>query len=332
MTHSVLKRVGAGMALMLALGGCRGRGQAEAVPMQATDEQPFIAQTASLAQAPLAATPVAGGYADGGGRVVGHVGGPGGGVNTPRAEPERQTAPIVPVPTGRKLIRDAHAILEVPSVEQALAKLRAQIERAGGYVTAESRRRDARGLNRGDLTLRVPAATLDTLMAGLASLGKVEQTWTTAGDITEEYFDLELRLNNQRQLQARLLELLNRAGNKLSDLLETERELARVRGEIEQLEGRQRFWDNRVSLATLMVMMHEPLPAVATAAGGPFAALKHSFSEAADNFVYAIAGVIAFTGGLIPIAAAILLGLWIIAKLWKLRKRSKARKAQNTTS
>jgi len=329
-THSVLKRVGAGMALMLALGGCRGRGQAEAVPMQATDEQPFNAQTASLAQSRAAATTMAAGYASG--VVGGRVGGPGGGVNTPRAEPGRQTAPIVPVPTGRKLIRDAHAILEVPSVEQALAKLRAQIESAGGYVTAESRSRVARGVNRGDLTLRVPAAKLDTLVAGLASLGKVEQTWTTAGDITEEYFDLELRLNNQRQLQARLLELLNRAGNKLSDLLETERELARVRGEIEQLEGRQRFWDNRVSLATLMVMMHEPLPAVATAEGGPFAALKHSFSEAADNFVYAIAGVIAFTGGLIPIAAAILLGLWIIAKLWKLRKRSKARKAQNTTS
>ena len=75
-------------------------------------------------------------------------------------------------------------------------------------------------------------------------------------------------------------------------------------------------------------LVHVPVPGVATAEGGPSAALKRSFSQAADNFVYAIAGVIAFTGGLIPIAAAALLGLWILAKLWKLRKRSKARKAQ----
>jgi hypothetical protein len=82
----------------------------------------------------------------------------------------------------------------------------------------------------------------------------------------------------------------------------------------------------------LMVWVHEPLPAVATAEGGPFAAVRHSFSQAADNFIYAVAGVIAFTGGLIPIAGAILLGLWIIVKSWKLRKRLAARKAQRTPS
>jgi hypothetical protein len=263
---------------------------------------------------------VVGGLAGG---VVGRAGGAGGGAS--------QAAATVPVPAGRKLTRDAHAVLEVKSVEQALARLRAQAESAGGYVAAQSQSRDPRSVNRGDLTLRVPVAKLDALLAGLASLGTVEQTRTMTGDITEEYYDLELRLNNQRQLHARLLELLNRAGNKLSDLLEAERELARVRGEIEQMEGRQRFWDNRVSLATLTVMVHEPLPSVATAEGGPWVAVTHSFSQAADNFVYAIAGVIAFTGGLIPIAAAVLLGLWIIAKLWKLRKRSKARTAQKIT-
>ena len=224
------------------------------------------------------------------------------------------------MPTGRKLIRDVAATLEVSSVEKAIEKLRRDAESTGGYVGAESRSRDTRGINTGAITLRLPAAKLDGFVAGLSSVGKVEQTNATANDITEEYFDLELRLNTQRQLQARLLELLNRPGNKLSDLLETERELARVRGEIEQMEGRQRFWDNRVSLASLAVSVHEPMPAVATAEGGAWAALKHSFSDAANNFVYAIAGVISFTGGLIPVAIAIVIGLWMVTKLWKLRK------------
>jgi len=322
-TRTLLKRVGAGIVLMVALVGCRGQGQANAVPMQASVE-PYPEAPAgdeALAQSSRYGGGVVGGLPARGAGGAGRVGG---GV-APAPPAGRQAGATVPVPPGRKLIRDAQAVLEVASVERALTTLRAQVESAGGYVAAQSQSRDhnARSANRGDVTLRLPAAKLDAFMAGLASLGTVEQARTTAGDITEEYFDLELRLNNQRQLQDRLVELLNRAGNKLSDLLEAERELARVRGEIEQMEGRQRFWDNRVSLATLTVTVHEPMPTVASAEGGPFAALRHSFSQAADNFVYAIAGVIAFTGGLIPIAAAVLLGLWILVKLWKARRRSK---------
>ena len=182
-------------------------------------------------------------------------------------------------------------------------------------------------MNRGNLVLRVTAGKLDALVASLSSLGTIEHLRTTAGDITEEYFDLELRLANQRRLQARLLELLNRPGNKVSDLIEAERELARVSGEIEQMEGRRRFWDNRVALATLSTDLHEPLPAVAGGEGGPLAALKRSFSNAADNFVYAVAGIIAFTGGLIPVALAILLAAWIVVRAWRLRKRLRARRA-----
>jgi hypothetical protein len=248
-------------------------------------------------------------------RLGGAGGGAVGGLNRPAATSS------VPEPGGRKLIRNSGASLEVKSVEQALVKLRQQAESAGGYVSVEERSRDDRGVNRGSITLHVPSAKLGTVSASLQTVGTIEQSHISATDITEEYFDLELRLGNQRQLQARLIELLNRPDNKLSDLLETERELARVRGEIEQLEGRQRFWDNRVSLAMLAVAVHEPQPAVASAAGGAVAALRHSFSEAADNFVYAIAGIISITGGLIPIAAALVLAVWIIAKLWKLRKR-----------
>ncbi len=93
------------------------------------------------------------------------------------------------------------------------------------------------------------------------------------------------------------------------------------------MEGRRRFWDNRVALATLSIDLHEPLPAVAGGEGGPLAALKRSFSNAADNFVYAVAGIIAFTGGLIPVALAILLAAWIVVRAWRLRKRLRARRA-----
>ena len=229
------------------------------------------------------------------------------------------TGPL-PVPKDRKLIRDANALLEVRSLDDALGRLRALVEKSGGYVTNEHRMRDERGARQGMLVARVPAGQLDSLTAALQSVGKVERFQVSAHDITEEYFNLELRLRNQRLLEARLLELLGRAGNRLSDLLETERELARVRSEIDQLEGRQRFWDSRVSLSTLTIELREPRPAVAGEQGGAWAALKKSFSDAADNFVLAVAGIIAATGALIPIVVVFAVVLYGLVRWWRWRR------------
>jgi hypothetical protein len=144
----------------------------------------------------------------------------------------------------------------------------------------------------------------------------------SAQDITEQYFDLEIRLANQRRLETRLLELLERRTNELSDLLEIEREAARVRGEIEQLEGRKRFWDNQVSLSTLQVELHEPRPAIAGSEGGAWRTLLDSFRRFADNFVLSIAGIIAVAGGLIPVAVALGLVIWIAGGLLRRRRRA----------
>lgn len=252
------------------------------------------------------------------GRVVGGVAGPG--MHGQTGLPPGQ----VPVPQDRKLIRDASAWLEVKAVDQALAALRTLAERSGGYVTSEQRSRDERSVGQGMLVARVPSGKLDSLTDALKSVGTVLRFQLSANDISEELFNLELRLRNQRQLEARLLELLNRPGNRLSDLLETERELARVRSEIDQLEGRQRFWDNRVALSTVTVEVHEPRPAVAGAQGGAWAALKKSFSDAADNFVLAIAGIIAATGALIPIFVVFAVVLYLLVRWWRWRRRRRS--------
>ncbi len=239
---------------------------------------------------------------------------------------------IVPVPTERKLIREGQATLEVKSVDAALTRLRELAREAGGYTTSESRLRDEQRVNRGRIECRVPAAKLDSVSAALKALGTVESLTVSASDITEEYFDLEIRLRNQRALEARLLALLERPTNRLSDLLDAERELARVRGEIDQMEGRRRFWDNRVALSTLSVEVHEPVPAVGGNEGGALSMLRHAFREAADNFVSAVAGIIAVTGGLLPVLAAFALVVWALVRGWRYRRSRRAARHPGVTT
>ena len=155
-------------------------------------------------------------------------------------------------------------------------------------------------------------------------LGRVLELSVHAEDITEQYFDLEIQLRNRLALEAKLRQLLERSGNRLSDLLEVEREMTRVRGEIEQLEGRKRLWDNQVGLATLHVLLAEPAPLLAGDRGGVWQALRDAFGQAGENFVATVAVVIAATGSLVPLGAALLVAFVAVRALWRRWRRSRA--------
>jgi hypothetical protein len=251
---------------------------------------------------------------------------------TPAETPMRRSRveasqPSVPVPQQRKIIRHGNMSLEVESVEEALVKIKALVDSLGGYISNESMSEDSYSRKTGSISCRIPSESLDGAMVNLKGMGKVENVSVTADDITDQYYDLEIRMENQKQLERRLLVLLDRRTNKLSDLLEVERELARVRTQIDSMEGRKRLWDNQIAYSTLYINVHEPLPAVAGDEGGALRTLLRSFGEAANNFVLMIAGIIAASGAIIPLVVVFVFVGWLILKLWRWRKRTTPSKA-----
>jgi hypothetical protein len=207
-----------------------------------------------------------------------------------------------------------------------LARLRDLVRAASGYTTNETRQQEEHAARTASLTCRIPADGLDTILERLKALGTVEQVSIGAEDITEQYFNEEIHLRNQKALETRLLALLDRPTNRLTDLLEIEREVARVRQTIDELEGRKRFWDNQVALSTLTVTLHEPRPVIAQQEGGILATLRGSFRQAAENLVQTTGGIIAASGALIPLGL-VCLGLgWGLRRLW--RRRQAARQAR----
>ncbi len=232
----------------------------------------------------------------------------------------QQQAPIVT--DKRKIIRHGDLRLEVPSVDEAFARIKELVDAVGGYVTNESVSQDEYSTKSGSITCRIPAEELDPTLEELKGLGKVDYVAINADDITEQYFDLEVRTRNQKELERRLMDLLKRRTNKLSDLLAVERELARVRTESDSREGRKRLWDNQIALSTVVVNVREPGPAIAKREGGVFRTLLRSFRRAGENFVLTIAQVIAVSGALIPLAALALVGIWGGRKIWRRRKKA----------
>lgn len=115
----------------------------------------------------------------------------------------------------------------------------------GGFVARHDER---------SITLRIPSPRFRESMKALEALGDVRNRAIEAQDVTEEYFDLGIRLKSLQATRKRLEELLARATN-IREVLEVEEQLARVNGEIDRIEGRMRFLASHAAMSTINVTL-----------------------------------------------------------------------------
>ena len=82
--------------------------------------------------------------------------------------------------------------------------------------------------------------------------------WTliSSEDVTERYIDLEARLKAKKELENRYLELLKKA-NKISEILEIEKEINNIREEIESHQGQLNYLQNRIAMSTLQIQFYK---------------------------------------------------------------------------
>jgi hypothetical protein len=202
----------------------------------------------------------------------------------------------------RMIIRTGQASLEVDSLELGIGAIRRLAGTLGGYVANASLQGGRDQIRQAMLEIKVPAERFDDLTAGLEPVGRLEFVNVAAQDVGEEYVDLTARATNARRLEERLLDILATRTGKLQDVLSVEREVARVREEIERIDGRLRYLRTRASLSTLSVTVHEPPPIIANPGRNPVA---EAFREAWRNFVSVVAGSIALLGYAVPVAALV---------------------------
>jgi hypothetical protein len=233
-----------------------------------------------------------------------------------------------PAPVERKIIRNATLTLEVEQPSKAMQRIASVAESRGGFVVTSDSRQQT-GANGGHayevitVEMRVPAAQFDAALADIrAAGGNVTAQKITGKDVTEEYIDLEARLRTQRALEAQLLEIMKNA-HAVSDAISVQSELAKVRTEIERVEGRRRFLENQSSLSTITVTLQPPAPLIGTT--GFFHSIGTAFGEGVDIAATITLFFIRLLLALIPVA--IFLGLPAYFILRFLVRRMRARPA-----
>ena len=225
--------------------------------------------------------------------------------------------------TAAMLIRTGSASVEVSDLDQAMTQVAQLAAGVGGFVAGTSVAAGRDQVRAATLEVRIPSARWDEALRGLEPLGRVEAVNVSAEDVGEEFTDLTARAANARRLEERLIELLATRTGKLDDVLTVERELARVREQIERMEGRMRFLQARAATSTLSVSLHEPFPVLGQRGPNP---IGEAFRDAWRNFVGFVAAFISALGVLVPLGA-IGVAAWLVIRRFVPKRAPEGRAA-----
>ena len=191
----------------------------------------------------------------------------------------------------RQVISVASVSMEVEAMQQAVSEVRGIAEGLGGFVEQLS---SSAGDDRqfANITIRVPQDQFFTALEGIKALGEVQSENVGSEDVSEQLIDLEARLTSSLRQEQSFLSLLEKA-NTVGDILTIERELFRVRSEIERLQGQLNFLERRVALATITVSLFTP---VIESAQPPSASLTVEASDVTGS-VDQVKALVSILGG-----------------------------------
>ncbi len=177
---------------------------------------------------------------------------------------------------------------------------------------------DPQSYMEGFVSLRGEPGWLNTFKAGVAQEadaagGRIISENTTSEDLTRQIVDTEARLRAQTALRDRLQDLLRSRPGRLADLLEVERELARVQGEIDAVQSALAVMRTRVSMSELTLSYRSaPRPV----GSDTFEPLRQAFANFLGIIVGGFAAIIVIIAGLIPFAVVLVPLGWLLLR-WR---------------
>lgn len=157
----------------------------------------------------------------------------------------------------RKIVYNANLNLTVKSFAGVAESIVGMSHQFGGFVAQANITQDSADRRRGSWTLRIPTEHYRAFLASAGDLGAVSSLKESTKEVTAEFYDIEARIRNKQKEEQRLNRILEERPGKLDDVLSVEREVSRVRQEIEVMQGRLRVLQDLTSYSTVSISVLE---------------------------------------------------------------------------
>lgn len=208
----------------------------------------------------------------------------------------------------RKLIKTGSVNLEVENLASAEQAVETWCKNFNGYISSSYNQE-----NSASFTVRIPSAKFDLAMDTLGDLGKIKYRSLSTQDVSEQFYDLQTRLETRKILRDRLQSYLASAKD-MKDMLQIERELNDTLSEIESMEGSMRRLSGQIDYSTINVELQ--LPYRTTDQGFQWPNLSNGvrrfLSNLVDFFVGLITALLYVVICGVPIVAIIAFFYWLL--------------------
>ncbi len=174
-----------------------------------------------------------------------------------------------------KIIKTADLKIKVDNVKMASTKIANLVDMNGGYISSENLQstknyyqtiektedykiEEYEVVTSNVIYIRVPTQNFQKVLSGMKGIAVSEDyVRIDAQDVTEEYYDLETRLKAKKEVEKRYIEILRSKAKTVSEILTAEEKIRVIREEIEVVEGRLKYLQNKVSLSSIQIELYQ---------------------------------------------------------------------------
>jgi hypothetical protein len=228
---------------------------------------------------------------------------------------ENQTAGAMPTAgteqtAKRKLIVKLYMEMRVDNIEKSIFDAEGMAVNVGGYTRESSQNESS-----GQLTLMIPVGQVDTFTAKLRALGKVINSNRKTEDVTDSYFDTQIRIKNLETEIETMRNLLQKPGWKVSEILEIEREIRRLTDEFESLKGYITNLDRQITYSEVRISFEKSQIAVdSRSQDGIGYKLTLALKSGIEFLVNIVTGILSLIVFILPISPLIIIAYFIFRK------------------
>ncbi|MGP4077237.1 DUF4349 domain-containing protein [Halobacillus sp. K22] len=235
---------------------------------------------------------------------------------------ENDSARIAQNTEESMMVYEAQLDVETNDYDQFNQQLQTKMDQQEAYMVESNIHKNEQGRRQGHIRIRVPQPNFESLLAGFEEISSEVLSRNISGrDVTEEYVDLESRLQAKEKIESRLLNFMDQA-EATEDLIKISQDLERVQSEIEVLTGKMNYLENQSDFSTITLSIQE------TAAGANLNAsptsiweeTKLAFSNSIHNVGQFFSWLVVFLLGYSPF---LVLFAGLILLFWFIRRRRK---------
>jgi hypothetical protein len=156
----------------------------------------------------------------------------------------------------QKIIKTGDIRFETNDLEETYSKMTTAVKKYNAIIQNDTEGKDYGSVFR-KIIVRVPSKNFDLFLSDISKgVAYFDNKEISSQDVTEEYIDIDARLKAKKVLESRYLELLKKA-NKVTEMLEIEKQLSAIREEIEAKEGQLRYMQSQISMSTITIEFYK---------------------------------------------------------------------------